>query len=72
MHLLVETAGCQTCVGAAKWAAIAGALWTAVVAADVLPPAFTTPKFIAAVTAAIGAVAGAVGSYRAPKNAEPG
>jgi lysozyme len=59
-------------VGAAKWAAIAGALWTAVVAADVLPPAFTTPEFIAAVTAAIGAVAGAVGSYRAPKNAEPG
>lgn len=59
-------------VGAAKWAAIAGALWTAIVAADVLPPAFTTPEFIAAVTAAIGAVAGAVGSYRAPKNAEPG
>lgn len=59
-------------VGAAKWAAVAGALWTVVVAADVLPPAFTTPEFIAAVTAAIGAAAGAIGSYRAPKNAEPG
>lgn len=59
-------------VGAGKWAAIAGALWTAVVAADVLPAAFTTPEFIAAVTAFIGATAGAIGAYRAPKNAEPG
>ncbi len=58
-------------VGAGKWAAIAGALWTAVVAADVLPAAFTTPEFIAAVTAFIGAAAGAIGAYRAPKNAEP-
>ncbi|MCO6386341.1 hypothetical protein [Aliihoeflea sp. 40Bstr573] len=58
-------------VGAGKWAAIAGALWTAVVSVDVLPPAFTTPEFVAAVTAMITAVAGAVGSYRAPKNAEP-
>lgn len=58
-------------VGAGKWAAIAGALWTAVIAADVLPPAFATPEFVAAVTAIIAAVAGAVGSYRAPKNAEP-
>lgn len=58
-------------VGAGKWAAIAGALWTAVVAADVLPPAFSTPEFIAAVTAFIGAAAGAIGAYRAPKNAEP-
>lgn len=58
-------------VGAGKWAAIAGALWTAVVAADVLPPAFATPEFVAAVTAIITAAAGAIGSYRAPKNAEP-
>lgn len=58
-------------VGAGKWAAIAGALWAAVVAADVLPPAFTTPEFVAAITGLIAATAGAVGAYRAPKNAEP-
>lgn len=58
-------------IGAGKWAAIAGALWTAVVAADVLPAAFATPEFVAAVTAIITAAAGAIGSYRAPKNAEP-
>jgi muramidase (phage lysozyme) len=55
-------------VGAGKWAAIAGAIWTTIVAADVLPPQFTTPEFVAAVTALIAAVAGTIGAYRAPPN----
>lgn len=58
-------------VGAAKWVGVAGALFTALITADVLPDQFTSPEFVAAVTTLIGAVAGAVGAYRAPKNAEP-
>jgi lysozyme len=58
-------------VGAAKWSAIVTALWTVVVTADVLPSAFTTPEFTAAVTGLLAAVAAAIGAYRAPKNAEP-
>lgn len=59
-------------VGAGKWAALGGALWTVVVAADILPGQFASAEFNVAVTTLIGAVAAMVGAYRAPKNAEPG
>ncbi|MCO6050826.1 phage tail tip lysozyme [Mesorhizobium sp. RP14(2022)] len=59
-------------VGAGKWAAILGALWTVVVASDVLPTQFTTPAFTAAVTALLAAAGGVVGAYIAPANAVPG
>src|SRR5690606_33916187 len=59
-------------VGGVKWGAIATTLWTAVVAAGVLPPAFQSPEFATAMTGVIALIAGAVGTYLAPKNAEPG
>lgn len=53
-------------VAAGTWAALASAIWTAVVAADVLPVQFTTPEFQAAIGGLIAAAAGAIGAYRAP------
>lgn len=52
-------------VGAAKWGALATALWTAIVAADVLPPAFTTPEFQAAMSGVIVSIVAAIGAYQA-------
>lgn len=53
-------------VGAGKWAALASALWTVIVAADVLPAELRTPEFQAAMGGFIATVAAAIGAYRAP------
>lgn len=58
-------------VGGIKWAAVAGALWSATLNVDVLPPAFTTPEFSALVASAIALLASAIGTYRAPQNLGP-
>lgn len=52
-------------VGAGTYAALASAIWTAIVAANVLPDAFTTPEFQAAMGGVIASVAAVVGAYRA-------
>lgn len=51
--------------GAGKWAVIAGALWSAVVASGYLPPAFATAEFASAVGGLISTIAAAIGAYRA-------
>ncbi|MEF2551977.1 hypothetical protein VQ042_11500 [Aurantimonas sp. A2-1-M11] len=52
-------------VGAGKWTAIAGAIWTVVVSFDVLPSDLNTAEVSAAVMTLVGAAAAAFGAYRA-------
>lgn len=52
-------------VGAGAWAGLASALWTTIVVMDILPPAYTTPEFQAAMGGLIATIAAAVGAYRA-------
>lgn len=56
--------------GGAKWASVVGAIWVAVVSTGHVPPEFTTPEMLAAVTVIVTVVANWIGTYRAPKNAE--
>jgi hypothetical protein len=52
-------------VGAGKWTAVAGAVWTVIVSFDVLPPELNTAETSAAILTLVGAIAAAVGAYRA-------
>lgn len=52
-------------VGAGKWTAVAGAVWTVIVSFDVLPPELNTAETSAAILTLVGAVAASVGAYRA-------
>lgn len=58
-------------IGAGKWAALVGVLWTGIVSSGVLPAPYNSPEFVTAVGSILSALAGLIGGYVAPQNAIP-
>ncbi|GHA15035.1 hypothetical protein GCM10007989_07230 [Devosia pacifica] len=57
-------------VGAGKWAALGGAIWSGLVISNVVPAPYNSPEFSVVVGTIVQSIAAIIGAYRAPRNAE--